>query len=367
MQFRQGHTGVVKEEALAVAFCNTSLGRTPQFNNETGMRSFGYGGPRRGSSVIGPYNFCGKEGQLMRSCNELAQEMVKRAKERCSRPSLARPNYHANLLMEDPEGGRRDADIAVDLFDATLNLLEMEKETGGWVIDSGASRSVTGDSSMFQGSLERALGTVTTANGQNLSVEGAGTVDLANNGEIKMHEVLYVPRVTRNLLSVRSFCQHGYVLVFDDKQCLIIKDKDKIVGRGIVDNSGFYRFIVEDCSFPLYAIESPEITSLWHRRLGHLNNHSLRFLFANKLATGLPLIPTSNQVCGDCMIGKQSRERRVKASERCASKPFELIHSDLCGMIKPQSLGGAHYFISFTDNYIRYTWLFFMRLKFQAF
>jgi hypothetical protein len=87
MQFRQGHTGVVKEEALAVAFCNTSLGRTPQFNNETGMRSFGYGGPRRGSSVIGPYNFCGKEGQLMRSCNELAQEMVKRAKERCSRPS----------------------------------------------------------------------------------------------------------------------------------------------------------------------------------------------------------------------------------------------------------------------------------------
>jgi hypothetical protein len=271
----------------------------------------------------------------MRSCHKLAQEMVKRGKECRSCPGPACPNYHANLLIEDPEGNKGDAEIVVDLFDATVNLLEVEKETGGWVIDSGASHSVLGDSSMFQGSLERALGTVTIANGQNLSVEGAGTVELVNNREIKMHKVLYIPRVTRNLLFVRSFCQHGYVFVFDDKQCLILKDRDNIVGKKIVDNSGFYRFIVEDCSFPLYAIESPEITSLWHRRLGHLNNHSLRFLSATKLATGLPLIPISNQVCGNCMIGKQSRERRVKASEQRASKPFELIHSDLCGMIKP--------------------------------
>ena len=64
---------------------------------------------------------------------------------------------------------------------------------------------------MFQGSLEIALGTVTTANGQNLLVEGASIADLANNGEIKMHEVLYVPGVIRNLLSIRSFCQPEYI------------------------------------------------------------------------------------------------------------------------------------------------------------
>jgi hypothetical protein len=77
MQYRQGQTSIIKEEALVVAFRNTSLGCTPQFNNEIGRRSFDYGGPRRGSGVIGPYNFCGKEGYLMRSCHELEQEMMK--------------------------------------------------------------------------------------------------------------------------------------------------------------------------------------------------------------------------------------------------------------------------------------------------
>lgn len=46
----------------------------------------------------------------MRSCHELVQEMMKQAKERHSCPGPARPNYHANLLMEDPEGGRGDID-----------------------------------------------------------------------------------------------------------------------------------------------------------------------------------------------------------------------------------------------------------------
>ena len=129
-------------------------------------------------------------------------------------------------------------------------------------------------------------------------------MELANNGEIKLHEVLYVPGVTKNLLLVRSFCQHGYILVFDDKQCLILKDRDKIVGRGVLDDNGLHRFIFEDCAFPLCAIESPETTTLWHRRLGHLNTHSLRFLSINKLATGVPLIPTSNRICESCMVGK---------------------------------------------------------------
>ena len=63
----------------------------------------------------------------MRSCHKLAQEMVKRGKECRSCQGLACPNYHANLLMEDPKGNKGDIDITVDLFDATLNLLEMEK------------------------------------------------------------------------------------------------------------------------------------------------------------------------------------------------------------------------------------------------
>ena len=119
---------------------------------------------------------------------------------------------------------------------------------------------------------------MTTASGENLTVMGSGTVDLSNNGEIKMQQVLYVPGVSQNLLSVSSIAKYGFILVFDDKQCLIIKDRHKIVGRGLLDKSGLYRFVVENCSLPLYAIHFPSTATLWHRRLGHLNHHSLRFI-----------------------------------------------------------------------------------------
>ena len=149
------------------------------------------------------------------------------------------------MLGNENDPSLPDNDVAIDLFDATLNLLDMDK-ADGWIIDSRASRSVTGDLTKFQsGYIEKALGTVSTASGQNLPVAAVGTMELANNGEIKLHEVLYVPGVTKNLLSVRSFCQHGYNLVFDDKQCLILKD------RGVLDDSGLYQFIFEDCAFPL--------------------------------------------------------------------------------------------------------------------
>ena len=135
--------------------------------------------------------------------------------------------------------------------------------------------------------------------------------------------------------------KYGFILVFDNKQCLIVKDKYKIVERGLLDKSGLYRFVVENCSLPLYAIHFPSIATLWHRRLGHLNHHSLRFMSVKQLATGIPLIPTCSNIYDCRMIRKQSRERRVKQSEHRTGKPLELILSDLCGIIKPQSLGDA--------------------------
>ena len=293
----------------------------------------------------------------MRHCHA-AQEMVRRSKARRQRQKL-----QANAVVSEVEAQKDEG--CVDLFDVAINTIELEKEVSSCMIDSGASGHVSGDSNVFD-SIEGCQGSVTTASGENLTVMGSGTVDLSNNGEIKMQQVLYVPGVSQNLLSVSSIAKYGFILVFDNKQCLIIKDKHKIVGRGLLDKNGLYRFVVENCSLPLYAIHFPSTATLWHRRLGYLNHHSLRFMSVKQLATGIPLIPTCSDICNCCMIGKQSRERRVKQSEHRAGKSLELIHSDLCGIIKPQSLGGAQYFISFTDDYSRYTWLFFMRLKSQA-
>ena len=49
-----------------------------------------------------------------------------------------------------------------------------------------------------------------------------------------------------------------------------------------------------------------------------------------------------------------------------AKEPLELIHSELCGSMNVKARGGNKYFISFTDDYSRYAYLYIMEHKFEA-
>ena len=46
---------------------------------------------------------------------------------------------------------------------------------------------------------------------------------------------------------------------------------------------------------------------------------------------------------------------------------LELIHTDVCGPMNVQARGGYKYFITFTDDYSRYGYVYLMRRKSEAF
>ena len=52
----------------------------------------------------------------------------------------------------------------------------------------------------------------------------------------------------------------------------------------------------------------------------------------------LPLINHPNQFCEGCLLGKQFRKSFPHESNLRAQKSLELIHTDVCGPIKPISL-----------------------------
>ena len=64
------------------------------------------------------------------------------------------------------------------------------------------------------------------------------------------------------------------------------------------------------------------------------------------------------------MLGKQARKsvRKEGARPRDSCR-LQLIHSDLCREICPTFLGGNQYFVTFTDDYSRFTWIYFMHSK----
>jgi hypothetical protein len=81
------------------------------------------------------------------------------------------------------------------------------------------------------------------------------------------------------------------------------------------------------------------------------------------MVKGLPDVKELEDKCTDCLSGKQHRETIPKQANWRASQKLELIHSDVCGPINPKSNGGNRYFITFTNDYSRKTWVYFLQEK----
>ena len=48
------------------------------------------------------------------------------------------------------------------------------------------------------------------------------------------------------------------------------------------------------------------------------------------------------------------------------SRPLELLHLDLMGLTRIESLGGKRYFMVLVDDFTRYTWVILLRSKSDA-
>ena len=71
-------------------------------------------------------------------------------------------------------------------------------------------------------------------------------------------------------------------------------------------------------------------------------------------------------VCESCLEGKITK-RPFKAKGNRATVQLELVHTDVCGPMTIQAKGGYEYFITFTDDYSRYGYIYLMRHKSKAF
>jgi len=63
------------------------------------------------------------------------------------------------------------------------------------------------------------------------------------------------------------------------------------------------------------------------------------------------------------MEGKKSHECIIKIIEHHATSPLAFFCTNICGMIHPTFIGGAHFFISFTNDFSYFTWSYFLKQK----
>ena len=104
---------------------------------------------------------------------------------------------------------------------------------------------------------------------------------------------------------------------------------------------------------------------LWHGRMGHLGQKGMEILL-KKGCLG-ELKKTKMSFCEDCVIGKTHKVSFGPALHVTKAK-LDYIHSDLWGSPNvPPILSRSQYFLTFTDDFSRKVWIYFLRHKNEAF
>ncbi|GJY89378.1 retrotransposon protein, putative, ty1-copia subclass [Tanacetum coccineum] len=79
-----------------------------------------------------------------------------------------------------------------------------------------------------------------------------------------------------------------------------------------------------------------------------------------------PTHDESHKKCRSCISGKMARKPFPHQVERAKDR-LELIHTDICGPFRTVSREGANYFITFTDDFSRYSFVYLMKHKHEVF
>jgi hypothetical protein len=67
--------------------------------------------------------------------------------------------------------------------------------------------------------------------------------------------------------------------------------------------------------------------------------------------------------CVACQAGKQVRSTHHSKNVMTTSRPLEILHMDLFGPVAYLSIGGSKYGLVIVDDFSRFTWVFFCRIK----
>ncbi|KAM1485555.1 hypothetical protein TB1_036396 [Malus domestica] len=246
---------------------------------------------------------------------------------------------------------------------------KMERNNEVWYIDSGCSNHMTAHESLLIDIDTNFTGKVKMGDGNIVKATGRGTLVInTKKGRRCIREVMLVPGLDENLLSVGQMMEHGYFLLFGGTVVEIYDDRSlsNLVTKVEVKNRSFplvLKYLEE-------MAKKASVTSsmkLWHKRLGHLNMTSLQNLQKDEMVQGIPKMDQCNEICEGCVFGKHHRDSFEAGKAWRATKPLELIHSDVCGPMRTTTISGNRYFLTFIDDYSRMCWVYFMRFKSEVF
>ena len=338
---------------------------------------------------------CGEMGHYKNECpnpQRTDEDQPESARPKSQRKTSDRPKNR-------PPGRREKAAVANDESEDSPAesepkervwlALHKHRVSNRWLVDSGATRHMTPDRGVFT-KFTHCGGEVEFGDRSSKAIEGRGTIEIKVGGHKQsMTDVLYVPEMSVNLLSIRALDRRGFTVFFGAQRVEIADSlTGEIVARGrAVD--GLYELTnsSSDRAFVSSAAElrssgsqssglesndpqsnvglsgnsepqsrdqgsglaAPNLFELMHQRLGHPGSHRLKDLHLHADGVKAFEVPKNFQceICDQAkMVRTISREPQSKTTV-----PGARLHSDYWGPYPTKSIiGGCIYYVFLIDE-----------------
>ena len=181
---------------------------------------------------------------------------------------------------------------------------------------------------------------MTLGDGYNLDAIGRGVVVLetklpsGRTKRCKLHDVLYVPKLSYNLLSVSKMSDAKKFTRFGEANCQVLDENKKLIAVATRLGDLYYLNYRSDSQRTHTAAERfPETKEdVWHRQFGHLGAKNLEKLAKHKLTDGFDFDTAKEmKFCEACVDGKHHRCKFPNSGGSRSKEPLGLVHSDVCG------------------------------------
>ena len=327
---RGGGKPALGQAAKAYAANGPGDGNRPPFRGRGGRQQQQGGGGGRGSRADLQCHYCKKLGHFKSECHKLKEDLAKGA---------------------GPSGGPAAA------YTSTVDKTSHGKSAGVWLLDSGATNHMTGDSTLLSDFTP--INHPVHSYGGSVAATGKGNamIHTAEAPEgILLRDVLYVPGAPANLFSTHKLDKAGSTMV-QYGGAMTITHNGRKIATAPCGPDGLYRLTSTKAGAAAFYSKPAETAELWHRRFGHLGYDNLAKLASCGMVTGMNVAAgefseANTSVCEPCIMAKQHREPFTKSDSK-STRPLQLVHMYVCGPMPAPSLGGSRYFATYLDDFSR--------------
>ncbi|CAL1681040.1 unnamed protein product [Lasius platythorax] len=308
--------------------------------------------------------FCHKKGHFARDCRQkkrnVSQKFEKSAQSVQNCAFVSTLNKHCDEVQPSIPASQMKALLSLDSSEV-------------WLMDSGASRHITYRREWLE-NYEPVIGEeIRLGDNGVCSVRGTGTVRIQKLVDSKWYpsvteDVLFVPDIRKNLFSVGVCTSKGFNVTFRGQSVSISKE-DAVVAQGMRQENGVFRMFFKtsevNCAVNEVNLSTASLR-VWHERLGHVNNNTVRDMVNKGVVKGMKLRNAQDFFCQACQMGKLHRSSFDSTEEKKKRLPGDFIHSDVCGPMSVESIRGAKFFLTFIDDASGYRQVYFLRHKSDA-